>query len=101
MKTLTTKFKRVILTREDVIKSRYASALSYQRDGKFYPYRWTRSGGHFTLTDKSNEITDVLRLAGYKYTLGNDSSRGGLEWSYIKVSSRAMNFINLLLKTQS
>ena len=100
MKKLTAKFKQEILTKKGAIKSRYASALSYQRDGIFYPYRWTRSGGHFTLIDKYQQITTVLDLAGYKYTFGNDSPRRGLEWAYIRVSAPAMTFIQSLLNRQ-
>ena len=43
--------------------------------------------------DSSLKVKEMLQSQGYKFSEGNDASRGGVEGDFIKVSKVAMTFL--------
>jgi hypothetical protein len=94
MKTAT---KAIVLTAKGEVNKHFKNALMCARfdeaNTKIYPCSWMKSGRNFACRDKSALITSVLKAQGYKFEIGNDAPKGGLEGNYIKVSKTALAFL--------
>lgn len=55
------------------------------RDGRCYPIICDTMT-HFITSDKTNEITTILKTASIKYECGNSAPRGGKSGNYFKIN---------------
>lgn len=91
--------KTSLVTKKDgTLKERVKEALAYLvgNSRKIHYSYYTGSGRYVRLVTYQTEIEWLLRVAGYKFTTGNDAPKGGRNGDYIKVSKAALNFLNSL-----
>lgn len=89
------------VTKNDgTLKARVIEALkSYHtvpNNGIIHYSFYTGSGRYVRKVSYYYELTQILRLAGYKWAEGNDAPRGGAQGDYIKISKTAVNFLKSL-----
>lgn len=84
---------KAIKTKDGKIKSNIINAINASLRGntKLRPVVWKNNGR--TFQDRSDAIKEALIAGGYKFKEGNDSSRGGREGDFIKVSKTALKFL--------
>mgnify|MGYP007046279391 CR=1 FL=1 len=89
-----------VTKKDGTLKTRVIEALkSYQtvpNNGVIHYSFYTGSGRYTRKVSYYYELTQLLKLAGYKWTEGNDAPRGGAQGDFIKVSKAAVNFLKSL-----
>ena len=58
---------------------------------------YTSGSGRFTTNLENSRVETILKIMGWKYSKGNDASRGGQTGNYIKVSKSTFNKIKSLI----
>lgn len=91
--------KNIVLTKSGKVNKNISNAIrNCSFDGNKIRTGYYSGFGRFTSRHSAmGNITPILESQGYKYSIGNDSHRGGASGEYIKVSKQAMNFIISLL----
>lgn len=93
LKEIAKKDKRNLVTKKDgSLKSRVIEAIQTKVfSNKIYFQSWTNKGRH--LVSYEYELTNLLKLAGYKFTYGNDAPFNGKDGDFLKVSDTALKFL--------
>lgn len=98
LKDIAKKDKNNLVTKKDgTLKARVLEAIENKVfSTKIYYQSWAGSNRNKSLCTYEFEITQLLKLAGYKFTYGNDAPRGGKDGDFIKISNTAFNFLKSL-----
>jgi hypothetical protein len=89
--------KKLILTKKGEVSKTIINAINNCKfnleDRKIYTGYYSGSGRFTSRHSAQSTITSILTAQGYKFELGNDSDRGGASGEYVKMSKKAINFI--------
>lgn len=66
---------------------------AFFKGNNIYHTRTVGSGRHISIQSDEIYFERLLKLAGCKYSKGNDAPRGGQSGNYIKVSKKALELI--------
>ena len=88
-----------VITKKGELSKFAISALKdfRNRNNKFYTC-YTSGKGRFTTNLHNTSVETICRLLGYKFSVENDSPRGGQTGNFIKVSKKAFENIMSLIK---
>ncbi len=76
-----------VTKRDGTLTNRAVDALTLRTDNenRFYP-TYVVGSGRFTTNSTNGSIGTIIALLGFKFTVGNDSPRGGKTGDFIRVS---------------
>ena len=79
-----------LMTKKGELMKKYSAPLFWLKyyGNRTHTCRWHKSGRHFSLEDKTDNYTDMLKALGIDYTEGNDAPRGGEEGNYIELTAK-------------
>lgn len=94
-------FSNVGFTQNQQFNYFFAKALKTSRfyGKRIYPCVWKKYKRRYRLYDGSDYIISLLDSRGFKWTVGNDSPRGGKEGYFVQVySKKALEYLVELRK---
>jgi len=92
-----TQAKSIVLTKSGSINKQVQNMLKNCRfdetSNKIFTGYYSGRGRFTTRHSAEHTVLSILKAQGYKFTIGNDSDRGGASGEFVKVSKTAFNFI--------
>lgn len=89
--TLEKRISANFLTKTGTIKVKYQLVIDLLKNPSriLRPTQWrTPHGRHWSLSDKSSDIKEGLKILKVDYEEGNDAPRGGITGNYIKLTKK-------------
>ena len=89
--TLERRISANLLTKTGTIKVKYQLVIDLLKNPSriLRPTQWrTPHSRHWSLSDKSSDIKEGLKILKVDYEEGNDAPRGGITGNYIKLTKK-------------